>query len=45
MKAIRVNQLGGASVLQIEEIEKPEPKAGEALIRMKAAGSITRFIC
>ena len=38
MKAIRINQLGDASVLQLENIERPTPGAGEALIRIKAAG-------
>ena len=38
MKAIRVNELGGADKLSLEEIEKPAPKADEVLIKVAAAG-------
>lgn len=38
MHAIRVNQPGGPEVLQYEEIARPEPGPGQALIRVKAAG-------
>ena len=38
MKAIRVNELGGAEKLTLEEIEKPVPKADEVLIKVGAAG-------
>jgi len=38
MKAIRVHSYGGPEELRIEEIPKPEPKAGEALVRVGAAG-------
>lgn len=38
MKAIRVNELGGADKLTLEEIETPTPKADEVLIRVAAAG-------
>jgi NADPH:quinone reductase len=38
MKAMRVTKNGDASVLQLEEIEKPKPKAGEALVRVHVAG-------
>ncbi len=38
MKAIRVNELGGADKLSLEEIEKPVPKADEVLIKVAAAG-------
>lgn len=38
MKAIRVNELGGADKLTLEEIEKPTPKADEVLIKVGAAG-------
>lgn len=38
MKAIRVNELGGAEKLSLEEIEKPVPKADEVLIKVAAAG-------
>ncbi len=38
MKAIRVNELGGAEKLTLEEIEKPIPAADEVLIKVAAAG-------
>lgn len=38
MKAILVSAFGGPEVLTIAEIERPEPKAGEALVRIAAAG-------
>ncbi len=38
MKAIRVNQTGSADVLQYEEVAKPEPRAGEALVKIEASG-------
>lgn len=38
MKAIRIHELGDASVLRLDEIEKPEPKAGEVLIKVAVAG-------
>jgi len=38
MKAIRVNELGGAEKLLLEEIETPKPKADEVLIKTAAAG-------
>ncbi len=38
MKAIRLNELGGADKLSLEEIEKPAPKADEVLIKVAAAG-------
>jgi len=38
MKAIRVNKLGDADVLEYEEIDTPEPAAGEARVRVDAAG-------
>ncbi|MBN1408747.1 MAG: zinc-binding dehydrogenase [Calditrichaceae bacterium] len=37
MKAIRIHRHGNVDVLQIDEIEKPIPKADEILIRMSAA--------
>lgn len=37
MKAIIVKQPGGAEQLQVGEHPKPEPKAGELLIKVKAA--------
>ena len=38
MKAIRVNELGGADKLSLEEMDKPVPKADEVLIKVAAAG-------
>ncbi|MFW6199154.1 MAG: quinone oxidoreductase family protein [Gemmatimonadota bacterium] len=38
MKAIVVHETGGPEVLQIEEVDSPEPGAGEARIRGEAAG-------
>ena len=38
MKAIRVSAFGGPSVLTLTDIERPTPKAGEALLRVAAAG-------
>jgi NADPH2:quinone reductase len=38
MKAVRVNEYGGPAVLQLQEIETPRPVAGQALVRLRAAG-------
>ncbi len=38
MKAIVVLQYGGPEALVYQEIEKPAPKAGEALVRLEAIG-------
>jgi NADPH2:quinone reductase len=38
MKAIRVHELGGPEVLSYEELPDPSPKAGEAVVRVEAAG-------
>ncbi len=37
MKALRFSKFGPPSVLAIEEIPRPEPRAGEALVQVKAA--------
>lgn len=37
MKAVIVKQPGGADQLQVTEQAKPEPQAGELLIKVKAA--------
>lgn len=37
MKVLRFKSYGNSSVLAIEEVPKPEPKAGEVLIQVKAA--------
>jgi len=38
MKAVRVHAPGGAEALVVEEVPRPEPKAGEVLVRIEAAG-------
>jgi NADPH:quinone reductase len=38
MKAIRVNKYGGPEVLQLEDVAVPEPKKGEARVRIEFAG-------
>jgi NADPH:quinone reductase-like Zn-dependent oxidoreductase len=38
MKAIRIHNYGGPKVLKYEDAPRPQPKAGEVLIRVHAAG-------
>src|SRR5579862_2007229 len=38
MKAIRVHETGGPEVLRYEDATEPKPGAGEALVRLAAAG-------
>jgi NADPH:quinone reductase len=38
MKAIRVHSPGGCEVLTLEEVPRPVPKEGEALVRIQAVG-------
>ena len=38
MKAIRVAKYGGPEELQLQEVAQPKPGAGEALVRVHAAG-------
>ncbi len=38
MKAVRVHKYGGPEVLTLEEIPVPEPKAGEACVKIEAIG-------
>lgn len=38
MKAIRVHSPGGCEVLKLEDVPRPVPKEGEALVRIEAAG-------
>ena len=37
MKALRFSKFGLPSVLRIEEIPRPEPRDGEALVKVNAA--------
>lgn len=38
MKAIRFHELGGPDALRYEDVEKPSPGPGEALVRVRAIG-------
>jgi NADPH2:quinone reductase len=38
MRAVRVHQYGGPEALRCEEVPLPEPKAGEARVKIKASG-------
>jgi NADPH2:quinone reductase len=38
MKAIRVHAYGGPDTLHLDEVPEPTPKAGEALVKIDAAG-------
>jgi NADPH2:quinone reductase len=38
MKAVRVHTPGGPDVLRYEDVERPAPAAGEALVRIAASG-------
>ena len=38
MKAIRVHAAGGPEVLKLEDVSEPQPKAGEAIVKIDAAG-------
>jgi NADPH2:quinone reductase len=38
MQAIRVHEIGDAGVLRLEDVEVPKPGAGQALVRIEAAG-------
>ena len=38
MKAVRVHKYGGPEVLTLEEVPVPEPKAGEARVKIEAIG-------
>jgi NADPH2:quinone reductase len=38
MKAIRISRFGGPEVLEYAEVETPQPKAGEALVRLELSG-------
>src|SRR5262249_21844622 len=38
MKAVRLHSPGGVDAMRLEEIVRPSPKDGEALVRIEAAG-------
>jgi NADPH:quinone reductase len=38
LKAIRIHEYGGPEVLRYEDVAPPSPKAGEALVKIAAAG-------
>jgi NADPH:quinone reductase-like Zn-dependent oxidoreductase len=38
MKAVRIHAFGGPDVLRLEDMERPEPRANEMLVRVHAAG-------
>ena len=38
MKAVQIHEFGDVDVLKYEEVERPEPQAGEVLVRVRAAG-------
>src|SRR5258707_14247075 len=38
MKAIRVHSTGGPEALALEDVARPSPKRGEALVKIEAAG-------
>lgn len=38
MKAVRIHAFGDVDVLNYEDVERPEPQAGEVLVRVRAAG-------
>jgi len=38
VRAIRIHEVGGPEVLRYESVERPSPGAGQALVRVEAAG-------
>jgi len=38
MKAVKFEKYGDLDVLQVEDVARPEPKAGQVLVKVKAAG-------
>jgi NADPH:quinone reductase-like Zn-dependent oxidoreductase len=38
MQAVRLHSYGGSEVLVLEEMPRPQPGAGEVLIRVRGAG-------
>src|SRR5258707_14864463 len=37
-KAVRYDEFGGIDVLRVDEVERPVPRDGQVLVRVKAAG-------
>jgi NADPH:quinone reductase-like Zn-dependent oxidoreductase len=37
MKAVRIHSFGGPEVLKVEDVEEPQPRSGEVLVRVSAA--------
>jgi NADPH:quinone reductase-like Zn-dependent oxidoreductase len=38
MKAVRIHEFGDSGVLKYEDVDRPEPQAGEVLVRVRAVG-------
>src|SRR5579859_2288005 len=38
MKAVQIHEYGDVDVLKYGDVERPEPRAGEVLVRVRAAG-------
>src|SRR5438132_8043561 len=38
MKAAQIHEYGDVDVLKYEDVERPEPQAGEVLVRVRAVG-------
>jgi hypothetical protein len=38
MKAVQIHEYGDVDVLKYEDVERPEPQAGEVLVRVQAVG-------
>lgn len=38
MKAVQAREIGGPEVLEVVDVQEPEPKAGEVRVRIEAAG-------
>ncbi len=38
MKAVQIHEFGDVDVLKYEDVERPEPQAGEVLVRVRAVG-------
>ncbi|MBI1962505.1 MAG: alcohol dehydrogenase catalytic domain-containing protein, partial [Candidatus Rokubacteria bacterium] len=38
MKAVRIHTQGGPEVMRLEDVPEPQPKAGEVVVKLDAAG-------